>query len=170
MGPILTVAVQYSGFFGSASAAYIQRQNDRLANGTYEATGGIAAPVRLALGTLGLNNGCVDIESQISYYPTMMVNNTYGIKVVPDEVYVEARALADACYGPIAECRAAAAELDPEGTGAVAEVNALCVNVTETCFLGLTEIYLSSNVSVCVGGEKASRTAGGEKEGREGGN
>lgn len=77
----------------------------------------------------------------------MMVNNTYGLKVVPDETYVEARALADACYGLIAECRAAAAALDPDGSGAVDEVNALCVNTTETCFLGLTAMYLSSNVS-----------------------
>lgn len=77
----------------------------------------------------------------------MMVNNTYGIKVVPDETYEEARELAEACYGLIAECRAAAAALDPLGSGAVDEVNALCVNTTATCFLGLTAMYLSSNVS-----------------------
>lgn len=138
---------QYSGFFASASAAYIQRQNDLIASGAYRTAGGVAEPVALPLGTLGINNGCVDIESQISYYPTMMVNNTYGIKVVPDETYVAARALADSCYGLIDECRAAAAELDPEGTGAVGDVNAICVNTTETCFLGLTAMYLSSNVS-----------------------
>lgn len=142
-----TRRLQYSGFFASASAAYIQQQNDLIAADEYQPVNGVTSPVALPLGTLGINNGCIDIESQISYYPTMMVNNTYGIKVVPDDIYLEARELADACYGLINECRAAATEFDPEGMGNVPEVNAICVNVTETCFLGLTAMYLSSNVS-----------------------
>lgn len=146
-GEINMWTYSYSGFFGSASAAYIQRQNDLIANGTFVTTGQISSPVVLPLGTLGINNGCLDIESQISYYPTMMVNNTYGIKVVSDDLYEEALEIVDECYGLISSCRAAAAELDPEGTGAVAEVNALCFNVTATCFLGLEGIYLTSNVS-----------------------
>lgn len=77
----------------------------------------------------------------------MMVNNTYGIKVVSDEVYEEALEIVDECYGLIAACRDVAAEQDPEGTGAVDEVNAVCLNTTETCFVQLTAIYLSSNVS-----------------------
>ncbi|KAF3760885.1 putative carboxypeptidase S1 [Cryphonectria parasitica EP155] len=138
----------YSGFFGPASVAYIQQQNERIANGSYETTDGIEAPISLSLGTLGTNNGCIDVESQLSSFPAMMFNNTYGIKVVPDEYYDELAEVVDECYGLIQSCRDAAAELDPYGTGAVDDVNALCVNATENCFTGLEEMYLSSNRSV----------------------
>lgn len=139
---------QYSGFFGPATVAYAQRQNDRIANGTYQTTDGVESPVGLTLGTLGINNGCVDIQSQIASYPAMMFNNTYGIKAVSDEYYDEALELVASCRGLIESCRAAAAALDPDGTGAVDDVNALCVNTTLTCFLGLEEMYLTSNVSL----------------------
>lgn len=138
----------YSGFFGAASAAYITEQNKRIANGDYETTTwGIETPVEIGLGTLGINNGCVDIESQLASFPEMMVNNTFGIKAVPDAVYEEGLELVDLCYGLVAECRALAAEYDPEGTGTVDVVNAACVNTTLTCFDGLLELYLQSNVS-----------------------
>lgn len=137
----------YSGFFGAASAAYITEQNKRIANGNYETTTwGIETPVEIELGTLGINNGCVDIESQLASFPEMMVHNTYEIQAVPDAVYEEALELVDGCYGLVAECRAIAAEYDPEGTGNVDVVNAACVNTTVTCFDGLLELYLQSNV------------------------
>lgn len=139
----------YSGFFGAASAAYVTAQNARIAAGEYEvAVAGVAAPVEIELGTLGINNGCVDIESQLASFPEMMVRNSYGIQAVPEAVYEEARELVEACYGLVAECRALAAERDPEGTGNVEAVNAVCVNTTTTCFDGLLGLYLESNVSL----------------------
>lgn len=123
------------------------KQNELISTGTYKTTGQISNPIYLPLGTLGLNNGCMDIESQVSYWPTIMVNNTYGIKIIDDSTYEQVVELADECQGLVAQCRAAAAELDPEGTGAVAEVNNLCVNVTATCFVEMEEVYSSSNVS-----------------------
>lgn len=138
---------QYSGFLGPASVAYAQQQNDLLANGSYEITDGVEAPITLPLGTLGSNNGCIDVESQLSSFQTVMFNNTYGVKVLPDEDYDEISEITEECYGLVATCRAAAAELDPQGTGAVSEVNALCVNATTSCFLAMEEFYLGSNVS-----------------------
>jgi len=137
----------YSGFFGAAAAAYITEQNGLIVSNTYQPTAGIDSPVEIRLGTLGINNGCIDIECQLASFPRMLVNNSYGIKAVPDDVYEEAVALVDECYGLVAQCKAAATTLDPQGTGIVEEVNALCVNVTVACFDGLLSIYLESNVS-----------------------
>ncbi|KAJ4395819.1 hypothetical protein N0V93_000033 [Gnomoniopsis smithogilvyi] len=127
----------YSGFFGAASAAYITEQNERIMSGSYEkGTAGVELPIEIELGTLGINNGCVDIESQLASFPEMMVNNTYGIKAVPEAFYSEALELVDVCYGLVANCRALAAEFDSEGTGSVDVVNEACVNTTMMCLMG----------------------------------
>ncbi|PSR90293.1 Alpha/Beta hydrolase protein [Coniella lustricola] len=137
----------YSGFLGPASVAYAQQQNELIANGSYTTTDGIANPIALPLGTLGSNNGCIDVEAQMSSFQAVMFNNTYGIKVLPESDYAEVAKITEECYGLVASCRAAAAELDPHGTGAVDAVNALCANATYSCFVTLEGLYLGSNRS-----------------------
>lgn len=127
--------------------AYAQQQNELIANGSYETTDGVETPITLPLGTLGSNNGCIDVESQLSSFQTVMFNNTYGIKVVPDEYYDQVSEVVEECYGLIDTCRSAASELDPLGTGAVSDVNALCFNATNSCFLTLEGLYKEQNVS-----------------------
>ncbi|KUI74065.1 hypothetical protein VM1G_09709 [Cytospora mali] len=131
----------YSGFFGPATVAYFQKQNELIANGSSTNDNDVA----LKLGTLGINNGCIDSESQLSYWPTYALNNTYGIKTIPDEAYEIAASNVTTCYDIIHECRAAAAMYDPAGTGSVDEVNEACLEAVNLCFGVVQGIYTESS-------------------------
>ncbi|KAI7773322.1 hypothetical protein LA080_011226 [Diaporthe eres] len=125
--------VSYGGFFAPATVAHIQQQNELVANGTSTNENDVA----LQLGTLGIINGCIDSESQVSFWPKFAMNNTYGIKAIPEEVYSMAMGNLSTAYGLIDQCRAAVSELDPEGTGAVDQVNEACMAALQ---LGFGEI------------------------------
>lgn len=62
------------------------------------------------------------------------MNNTYGIKTIPEEAYAMAMGNLSTAYGLIDQCRSVVSELDPEGTGAVDEVNEACMAALQLGF------------------------------------
>lgn len=75
------------------------------------------------------------------------MNNTYGIKTIPEEAYSMATGNLSTAYGLIDQCRAAVAELDPEGTGAVDQVNEACMAALQLGFGEIQGAYTAlSNV------------------------
>ncbi|KAJ9145532.1 Carboxypeptidase S1 A [Pleurostoma richardsiae] len=130
----------YSGFFGPATVAYFLQQNEEIANGTLDDPH--AKPIRL--GTLGINNGCIDVLLQAASYPEFAFNNTYGVQAIPQDVYEAAKAnltKPDGCYDLINQCRALQSERDPLSMGNDPDVNAACVAATELCFFEIQGAY-----------------------------
>ncbi|KAK2615364.1 hypothetical protein N8I77_002126 [Diaporthe amygdali] len=132
-----TTNEEYSGFFGPATLANFQQQSELIANGSSANEKDVAIQV----GSLGIINGCIDSESQASFWPTFAMNNTYGIKAIPEEAYEIAVGNLSTTYDLLHQCRAAVAELDPEGTGAVDEVNEACFAATQLGFGLVQGVY-----------------------------
>lgn len=123
--------------------AHFQQQNELIANGSATNENDVA----LQLGTLGIINGCIDSESQVSFWPTFAMNNTYGIKTIPEEAYSMAMGNLSTAYDLIGQCRAAVSELDPNATGAVDEVNEACLGALQLGFGMIQGVYTElSNV------------------------
>lgn len=123
--------------------ANFQQQSELIANGSSANENDVAIQV----GSLGIINGCIDSESQASFWPTFAMNNTYGIKAIPEEAYDIAVGNLSTAYDLLHQCRAAVAELDPEGTGAVDEVNEACFAATQLGFGLVQGVYTElSNV------------------------
>lgn len=123
--------------------AYFQQQNERIANGSAANENDMA----LQLGTLGIMSGFLDSESQISFWPTFAMNNTYGIKTIPEEAYSIATGNLSTAYDLVNQCRATVSELDPEGTGAVDQVNEACLSAFQLGFGVVQGVYTElSNV------------------------
>lgn len=75
------------------------------------------------------------------------MNNTYGIKTIPEEAYSMAMGNLSAAYGLIDQCRSAVSALDPEGTGAVEEVNQACLAAMQLGYGFIQGVYTElSNV------------------------
>ena len=122
--------------------AYFQQQNERIENGTI----GDKNARTFRLGTLGVNNGCIDTYLQAASYPEFAVNNTYGVKAIPDELYQIAMnnlTKPDGCYDLIKQCRALQTKGDPESMGNVPEVNDACGAATELCFNEIQGAYVA---------------------------
>ncbi len=102
------------------------------------------------MGTLGINNGCIDSLIQMSSYPEFAVNNTYGVKAITSEVHEAALVGLNGpggCPELINGCRALGDRLDPLQLGNNAEVNSKCLEATKICFEGVQAAYLLSGVS-----------------------
>ncbi|KAK3685324.1 Alpha/Beta hydrolase protein [Podospora appendiculata] len=134
----------YSGFFGPATLAYFAKQNERIKNGTLIEDPQAKA---LSLGTLGVNNGCIDSLVQIPSYPEFAVNNTYGVKAISEETYTETKTALASCIELIKDCRAEGDKLDPLELGNNEEVNAKCVKANKLCFEGVQGAYGESGLS-----------------------
>lgn len=134
----------YGGYWVSASAAYIQAQNAKIAAGALDAR-------ILELETAGIANGCIDQLYQGRLYPQMAYNNTYGLEVISEEVLEEAVdnfTKPDGCREQILRCRELGDLFDPDELAANATVNSICVEATLYCaqyVLGAYSVY--SNVS-----------------------
>ena len=123
--------------------AHFQQQNELIASGSSANENDVA----LQVGTLGITNGCIDSESQLSFWPTFAMNNTYGIKTISEEAYSMAMGNLSTAYDLLHQCRAAVSELDPERTGAVDEVNEACLGAFQLGFGFIQGVYTeSSNV------------------------
>ncbi|KAK3395297.1 Alpha/Beta hydrolase protein, partial [Podospora didyma] len=139
----------YSGFFGPATLAHFAQQNALIANGTLKPSDPKAKALKL--GTLGINNGCIDSLIQIPSYPEFAVNNTFGVQAISPEIYAMAKEALDApgvgCIDLIKDCRAAGEKLDPLGLGNNEEVNAKCVAANKLCFETVQGAYVLSGKS-----------------------
>lgn len=141
--------VSYGGYFAPAIFAHFERQNDRIADGTL----GDSKAKKLELGTIGLQNACIDADVQGSFYPEFAYNNTYGIQAIPKEIYEQAAhnvTKPGGCRDMIQACRAAGTLGDPLETGLNTTVNEICVAASDFCFnvvQGALTTY--SKVSTC---------------------
>jgi hypothetical protein len=104
----------------------------------------------LSLDTVGITNGCIDTLISAPSYPDYAFNNTYGLQMIPKDVY-EAAVAADVgpggCQDQILECQKLGNEWDPLELGNNATVNAICANATGFCFSEVQGVYALSNVS-----------------------
>jgi hypothetical protein len=88
------------------------------------------------MSTLGITNGCTDMLFQAPLYPVYAYNNTYNLQTIPTSVFKEAAdnfTKPGGCRELILQCRALAAQGDPEYGGANATVNEACVGATGFC-------------------------------------
>ena len=86
-----------------------------------------AKPLRI--GTLGINNGCIDAKIQASSWPEFAMNNTYGIQAYGQDVYKEAMTnitMKNGFFDLLDQCRQIQAAKDPMGLGNNKEVNDAC--------------------------------------------
>lgn len=132
----------YEGHWAPVFADYIEQQNDRIANGSLA-----GSAVQLRLDTVGLINACIDIDTQMIYYPEFAHNNTYGIEAITQEQYESAIAASSTCKNMTATCRSLAASKDPNGIGNQPEVNTACLNAFNYCFTKMHDDYKESGVS-----------------------
>jgi carboxypeptidase D len=113
-------AESWGGHNGPTFATFFNEQTKKIAAGTLPN----AVPLRVE--TVGIINGCVDILTQITSYPQMAFNNTYGIQVITQAEYDAAMASFPECKRRVEACRALARDKDPGETGSVDEVNTAC--------------------------------------------
>jgi carboxypeptidase C (cathepsin A) len=117
----------YGGHYGPSFASFFEEQNMKIANKTWTEVGDTYI---IHLDTLGIINGCVDVQVQEPSYPQMAYNNTYGIKAINESVF---QSSLDAYTAPggvrdlINTCRSLAAEGDPTNQGNNVTVNNACV-------------------------------------------
>jgi carboxypeptidase C (cathepsin A) len=111
----------YGGHYGPSFFSYFEDQNNAIANGTQNGT-------QLIMDTLGIGNGIIDETVQAPYYPEFAVNNTYGIKAVNDDIYLDMKAAyynPGMCKDQVAACAAS--------NRSTSEGEYICFNATETC-------------------------------------
>jgi len=116
----------YGGHYGPAFSDFFEEQNQKIANGTWKEAGDTYF---IHLDTLGIINGCVDVQVQEPSYPHMAYNNTYGIQAINQSVYqqsMDAYTQEGGVRDLINTCRQLAAEGDPTNQGNNATVNDAC--------------------------------------------
>ncbi|KAK0649965.1 Alpha/Beta hydrolase protein [Cercophora newfieldiana] len=125
--------VSYGGYFAPAIFAEFERRNELIANSTTDDPK--AKPIKL--GTVGIQNGCIDALANIAAYPEFAYNNTYGIQAISKEIYEEAKkniTMPGGCADLITACRTAGSIGDPLETGGNQTVNEICGLATQFCF------------------------------------
>jgi carboxypeptidase D len=132
----------YGGRYGPSFTAFFQQQNQKIANGTLKTN---AETHYIHLDTLGIINGCVDLLTQELSYPEMAYNNTYGIQAITQAEYnaaVQDFTRTNGCRDRILNCRAAAAEGDPNMYGGNQTVNSVCTDASNFCSNNVEGAYL----------------------------
>jgi carboxypeptidase C (cathepsin A) len=137
----------YGGRYGPSFAAYFQEQNERILNGTWDEQGQTHL---LHLDTLLIINGCIDRYVQWPAYPTMMYNNSYGIKAVNESRYEGA--LDDlyregGCLDQIEECRNLSLAYDPTNQGFNSSVNKVCEAAETFCSEKIRDPYFDTDLN-----------------------
>lgn len=101
------------------------RQNQLIKNGSISTPGAHY----LHINSLGIVNGLIDAEAQMSTWATFAWNNTYGIKAFNESEYYHAMyelTRAGGILDMVRECQRLQRELDPDDHGDVEQVNAYC--------------------------------------------
>ena len=139
-------AESYGGKYGPVFATLWEEQNLRRSNGSLS-----NRTMEIKLASLGIVNGCVDDLIQAPFYPTMAINNTYGLTAINPTRAQLANAsfyASGGCQDLINQCRAAVAVQDPENEGDVAVVSSLCSNSYQSCTQNVMEPYYDAGRSV----------------------
>jgi carboxypeptidase C (cathepsin A) len=124
----------YGGHYVPAYADYISQKNDEIVNGN-----GSGSPI--PLDTVGFINPCIDIDTQMPFYPEFAFNNTFGFEAINEEQYSFAVASTEQCRVLSGACKKIAAEKDPLGMGNVPEVNKACFGAFDFCFSTMHQNY-----------------------------
>lgn len=121
----------YGGRYGPGFSTYIQQQNMRISEG--ELNGAI--PINLT--TLGIINGCVDLETQITSRPEFAYDrNPYNILGITRHNYSDALIAYSekgGCHDQILECLHWAETNDPHMLGNHRETNRICERASDFC-------------------------------------
>lgn len=123
----------YGGRYGPAFTSFFQEQNEKIENGTLDDA---EDAYYIHLDTLGIINGCIDLQAQSLSYPQFAYNNTYGIEAINETVYndaVKAYKKPGGCKDKIAHCRELASDGDPNLYGNNETVNAACRKADDYC-------------------------------------
>jgi hypothetical protein len=94
-----------------------------------------------------LVNACIDIDTQMPFYPEFATNNTYGIQAINETAYESAMSALPICQNLTTTCRTMADELDPEDQGTNAEVNKACSDAYLYCFDKVSGPFQATGVS-----------------------
>ncbi|UPX17302.1 uncharacterized protein EKO05_0007668 [Ascochyta rabiei] len=130
----------YAGHYSPIYADYFEQQNDLVA-----ADGSInGSAIELHVDTVGLVNACIDIDTQIDYYPEFAYNNTYGLQFINQTQYDSALAASPQCKNLTAVCRTLADAKDPGGLGNQPDVNKACLGAFLYCFSKLHDDFDAS--------------------------
>lgn len=131
----------YGGRYGPAFAAFFQEQNEKIKNGTLDTA---SEAHYIHLDTLGIINGCIDLLIQEPSYPMMAYNNTYGVEAINKTLYDQAMyawSRPGGCKDLIVQCRALAAEGDPQMYGNNETVNKACHDASDLCSNNVEGVY-----------------------------
>jgi len=137
----------YGGKYGPTVASFFQTQNRRRQTDATFAN----HTIDIALHSLGIMNGWIDLLTQAPYQPRFAYQNSYGIQAlsqVQELNALSAYSAADGCQQLTATCRAREAAWDPHGAGNVTFVNDACSQAQAYCENYVTAPYTSSGRSI----------------------
>lgn len=132
----------YAGHWIPVYADYFEQQNDLIVGGSVH-----GPAIELHIDTVGLLNACIDIDTQIDFYPEFAFNNTYGLQLINETQYESALAASPQCKNLTAACRSLADAKDPAGLGNQPDVNKACLGAFSYCFSNLHDDFAKSGVS-----------------------
>ncbi|KAI0397326.1 alpha/beta-hydrolase [Xylariaceae sp. FL0594] len=127
----------YGGHYVPTFSSFFESQNQKIAQRQIQ-----GKPLHLS--AVGLVNACVDIMTQMPFYPEMAHANTYGVVVSNETEYELSVKAWPACREAIESCRSFGDEMDPDMSGTNPEVNKMCKGAFDLCFstmrLGYNEL------------------------------
>lgn len=136
----------YGGYWVPVSAEYMVKQNVKIRNGELKDS------IVLDIDTAGWTNGCTDVAIQGIGWADIAYNNTYGLEIIPEEIYTELKhniTKEGGCLDMIEQCRELGEVGDPDFYGTNYTVNAACTGATLYCFQYVLGAYNAfSNRSV----------------------
>ncbi|KAF5963738.1 carboxypeptidase [Fusarium coicis] len=125
-------AESYGGRYGPIFAETFVQQNARRESGELPRN----STIDVHLSSLGIVNGCVDMETQVPYYPTFASGNTYGYKALSDsdaKFNLDKFSAEGGCRDLLQKCATDASVSDPEGEGNEESINEICSEAQSSC-------------------------------------
>lgn len=126
---ISIIGNSYGGSYVPETAAQFQKAFQNLSSSSHPLA-------NHRIDTVGITNGCIDVETSILGYPSYAYNNTYGVRFASEEQYNQVLSnytMPGGCHDLIKACRAAGNEYDPMYTASNASVNELCMEAFGFC-------------------------------------
>ncbi|KPM40954.1 Carboxypeptidase S1 A [Neonectria ditissima] len=139
-------AESYGGRYGPVFAETFEEQNLKRETGELPQN----TTINIHLSSLGIVNGCIDMETQTPFYPAFASDNTYGYEAISKEeatYYMDKFSAEGGCQDLLHQCTAAVTFGDQDGDGDSANVNSICGKAQQAC-LEIEYAYLGSGRSV----------------------
>ncbi|KAH7168792.1 Alpha/Beta hydrolase protein [Fusarium sp. MPI-SDFR-AT-0072] len=125
-------AESYGGRYGPIFAETFVQQNARRESGELPRN----STIDVHLSSLGIVNGCVDMETQVPYYPIFASDNTYGYKALSAsdaKFNLDKFSAEGGCRDLLQKCATDASVSDPEGEGDEESINEICFEAESSC-------------------------------------